>query len=703
MKGFRHPLPAFFLVCILLISSLSVLIPSGSDHHTAILISPPPGYATRGTNLTIEILNNGVDDDGDGSQDEPGAIPVDGRITNGNDHASKTAEFHAAGRVVDEVEFGYIHWNATSGDTFDPDGDLNDRDNSFGEHNGTKAGTVGKYNFFWTGSEVSWDYYVPAAGYYVWSFYSWTSTSNGRYISPRYWNGTHKVTLEDNHDNIEMYLLQFNQSGNHRFYAYGRDRNYMFHSQLFTVRQEPIGSYDAHPRLATNQTDLANFRARLNRSWIQVIRNDTISDALNIISGDVNAANIDDPRGTEGRLSDLGTAYLATGDVSIAAWGIQYLKRVLNRTHWMPGASWSYLGIGEYGLGVSIAYDAFYDVMSLTDKEHCVNNADRLYNYIFINSINAEHRGDNSHWWSDPTSNNWNAVTNGGGLGTGSLSFLGDDKYADQWMDQAVQTQRWFLENCFDDDGAYEESLMYQGYACSSTALFMQSLLENHGIDVFRHDNDTMRKGAYYNLYFFEPSRQQDSPFDQQTRWSIMDTYKYVGPPDGFWFAVARVYQDGQMQRFCRMVYGDMMAADRYHDYAGYFPRCLLSYSEVPEIEAEQWDLPPAEVWPDFGRVCMRTGFNDTQDYYLALQSGLFGSHGHADQSSFIIHALGQVLAEDNDYNLNPSGPILLYHPRSRPGPCRGQRLQPQSFLQPERDPGERIRADRWDKPRIPR
>jgi len=223
-----------------------------------------------------------------------------------------------------------------------------------------------------------------------------------------------------------------------------------------------------------------------------------------------------------------------------------------------------------------------------------------------------------------------------------------DNKYAGEWLDQAIKTQRWFLENNYDKDGMYTESFMYSSYALSSAALFFQALFDIKGIDLMSYNDNTFLKATYAAMYFFDPGKQNAAPFDDETRWGIPSRYRYVGIGT-YWFLAAAHFDDPILQRFLRTMYGDLKFTERLHDYAGYLPRALLSFKEVDDsVSIDDQGLPLSKVYPEFGRVVMRTGFEGQEDYYFAMQSGLYGSHSQADQSSFIIHALGRLLVDEN-------------------------------------------------------
>lgn len=600
--------------------------------------------------LVIEIAENGIDDNGNEQIDEATGIAVNSKLTQSSEHADLIDAFYAAGKLIDMVDFGYIHWDEASGDDKDPDGDANDWDNSFGEHNGTlTGGSVHEYSIFYTNQTISWDFSVPKPGYYILSFFSWDS--DARQITPSYFNGTDTITLPNSNHNSEIYLVNFTAAGNHRIFAFGNDRNYLFHCQLFEVRTNPEAIEGKHPRISVQPDNLAAFREMITSGWINQLTSDCISDADYILANvDLSSFSTYSSRQHQGQLLDLAVAYIATGNASYANYGISALYNVLGQTHFNGSATWSYLGNGEYIMAISIAYDYFFEAMTAEQRTDLIRLSDKHIQYLFLHSLNSRHRGDNSHWWSAKSSNNWNAVINGGGLGLAALCFEGDNEYASDWLDLAIQTQEYFLDFNFDKDGAYTESFMYLEYAIGSASLFYKAMYENKGSNLIHRNDSSYLKSIHTAMYFWEPNKQTTSPFDQETRWGLDMSYNYVFLRSS-WFTAANVYNDGRIQKYIRHSYGDEMINDRYHDYASSIPGCVLGFGNVDELPYETWNIPLSKSWPEFGKTVMRTGFDDINDYYFAIQSGLYGSHGHADQSSFILHAMGQVLVDDNYYD----------------------------------------------------
>ena len=120
------------------------------------------------------------------------------------------------------------------------------------------------------------------------------------------------------------------------------------------------------------------------------------------------------------------------------------------------------------------------------------------------------------------------------------MAFLSDNRYAGQWLDQAVHTQRLFLDGMLDSDGAYNESLMYNGYALGSAALFYDALLRLHQIDLVHYRDDVVLKNAYYYIYMTDPLRWNMVSFNDGSLWGVPANYRYVGPPPAHVFMAAK-------------------------------------------------------------------------------------------------------------------------------------------------------------------
>jgi hypothetical protein len=99
----------------------------------------------------------------------------------GQDHINQSVSLDLFGELVDIVTPGYLHWSQDSGDVVEPDGDENDIDNNFGEHEGfvdspefsSKVTTYGSGNvaeesvYVYEKRTVGWNFEVPGPGEYI--------------------------------------------------------------------------------------------------------------------------------------------------------------------------------------------------------------------------------------------------------------------------------------------------------------------------------------------------------------------------------------------------------------------------------------------------------------------------------------------------------------------------------------------------------
>ena len=574
-----------------------------------------------------EICSNNSDDNCNGQLDESPCLAINARITSDPGHSQMIIDSYAAGEMVDKVDFRHA-----------------DISGSFPAHNGS----------FVDGNYIEWDAAVPRPGYYLLSFLTW-SRPNERTYTISYFNGESQTEVQGAGNNwLELFLLEFKSAGNHRIRAQKQlcCLAYPFHARLFALRKRPqatpAGDYTVRPRFVS---DLTQFRHAASETWLKLLTDDSLADARYML----NSVNLDsfsgcDSRWIQGAFADLSVAYHVSGDSIFVPYAIQALRNTLSKPNWYCGPSWSSLSMGEIAQGVSLAFDAFSSAMTAQERTELIELADLKLAYLFFMSLHSMHRGDNTYWWSDPTANNWNGVINGGGLGSAAMAFLADNRYAGQWLDQAVLTVRWFLENNFDNNGAYSESIMYNAYGLDTGSPFLSAVKRLQRVDLFSTNESAIRNNAYYRLYMLEPNNWNFAPFNDGTRWDLPARYRYAHIHPGILLA-AREYQDGILQRFSRKLYGDLKTTDRYHDYAAYLPLAALGFGDISETPDGEWNLATSRIWPEFGKLSSRSEFGSNLGaYFFAAECGAHGVHAHADQGTFIFSALGQNFIDDNNY-----------------------------------------------------
>ncbi len=147
-----------------------------------------------------------------------------------------------------------------------------------------------------------------------------------------------------------------------------------------------------------------------------------------------------------------------------------------------------------------------------------------------------------------------------------------------------------------------------------------------------------------------EPNRVNYAPFNDGTRWSLPDKNKYAHIHPELFLAASNS-KDPVLQRFVRMLYGDLKITDRFHDYSGYIPMSVLLYERNSDVPVDEWSINSSRVWPEAGKVVLRSSvYDDSKAQFVAMECGLHGSHSHKDQSTFIYTAHGQNFIDDNNY-----------------------------------------------------
>ena len=179
---------------------------------------------------------------------------------------------------------------------------------------------------------------------------------------------------------------------------------------------------------------------------------------------------------------------------------------------------------------------------------------------------------------------------------------------------------------------------------------FASALLRAHGENLFEYRDQLLRKSCLYNLYMMEPTRDHFAPFNDGRR--LAGQPPEALHPSGAYFArIAAIHKDGLIQWLFDNMYGPGRRFPVWNYQHGH-PDSVIWYDD--SVSAEDPDTSPrlalARCWPEHGRVALRTGWADPNGILFALECGEYGSHGHADQGSFVLTAYGEHLVDDTGY-----------------------------------------------------
>lgn len=419
-------------------------------------------------------------------------------------------------------------------------------------------------------------------------------------------------------------------------------------ARLSTVRGDPWSNVKPgeHPRLQFGGEEIAKIQ--------QAIASDSDHPVRYYYDGLLAAAEkqITEPsrlngaRSSAQALHEVAISYALTGKKEYAHRGIDYLERLSRRDFGRNPVS--VLGNGEYLDCMAWGYDVLYDQLTEAQRQSVRERLDLEAHWMWVQMRTLSK--DTVHgWWASDHANNWQAVA-ASGLGMAALALLGESSDAEMWLEEAIAQVKMLLNGGFDSDGAYFESPMYHKYTMNYLTPFATALLRAGRENLFEYRDRVLQKTCIYNLYMMEPTRDHFAPFN--------DGYRLAGRPPqalhpaGAYFArLASVYRDGLLRWLFDNMFGTGRRFPVWNFQHGH-PDAVIWYDDTVPIENPDTSprLALARYWPEHGRVTLRTGWNDPNGILLAMECGEYGSHGHADQGSFILTAYGEHLVDDTGY-----------------------------------------------------
>ncbi|MBW8042272.1 MAG: DUF4962 domain-containing protein [Planctomycetes bacterium] len=337
--------------------------------------------------------------------------------------------------------------------------------------------------------------------------------------------------------------------------------------------------------------------------------------------------------------STLGLAYQMTGEKRYAKKLREALIHFGGLRRWAGDAKrdppWnSELNTARFCFGYAVGYDSVYDYLSEKDRKKIASDMIRLGVQPCLNDwvlgqkrIHAlDSMGHN--WWSVCVSM----------AGLASLSLLGDEPQAEQWVRQVSDSfSEWFyysgnvLQNKstnFDAGGGFYESVNYANYALSEYLLF---------------------RLAFSNV--FSDSKppeiallQTAGDFFVHTCYPSSDSMMSVN------FGDSSIKAAGA--RTLRLLLANGYEADEYHWYlsrtdAGLGDPIGLVYYQTDSKKSLPKNLPTSVIYPDIGWVIMRSSWEDDATM-MAVKSGFTWNHAHPDAGSFILFHAGKPLIIDS-------------------------------------------------------
>ncbi len=284
---------------------------------------------------------------------------------------------------------------------------------------------------------------------------------------------------------------------------------------------------------------------------------------------------------------------------------------------------------------MALGYDLLYNFMTPEQRQIVRNAIDRSAQSMYF------HRP----WGGDRSGGNWVGhcwVS----LGLAGLALQEENHYAPDWIRQGRVASLMYMYHTFDPEGAdYEAFSRYFVMGISKVVIFCAAE-RRQGWDLFPYKGNVFSRIMEFAAYMLLPGMNDYVAFD--------DAFPgYVDYP-GFYAEIAGLTGDQLAQGVFEATYreprihvGEPVTAAVWYDPD--IPAEKLQGSNRLPLAKAYWGIPGnyKGEWSS-GHVFLRTGFDSPEDILFAAQCGSTGGwHGHADQSSFVLCAYGDVLVQD--------------------------------------------------------
>ena len=409
-----------------------------------------------------------------------------------------------------------------------------------------------------------------------------------------------------------------------------------------------VGAVAAEPELVFSMSDVPALRERVKTGGHDVIWAEILARANDYCTP--GSRRYGDPDGIDApvegariqvlahhfgrRLSEwvqaLGFAHLITGEERFAVHGARILTAAANRLPASdPRIAKSFAGArGDIMRGFAMGLDWLGGALGPGER--------RLVEEIggeYIRVILKE-AGHEKTWWVP--SHNFMGVSLGA---AGCLSLKLRDRFPDEseaWIKAcAGHVTRW-LDEGFDDQGAYFEGTGYAHYGLTNAVLLAHALQRAGDPDLFEHAH-LRRVPRFFAMSLLPGDRAFDARNDAN----------YAGLGDPFMLRLAQAYDDALAKWLWERCA------------SGYSPLRIVWANGIGGAEPTPASPGTAEHFVGRGLCVFRTGWRKS-DVMFSVEAGPFYpiTHNQADKGHFTLYGLGGRWAIDSGYgnNRKPGG-----------------------------------------------
>ncbi len=399
----------------------------------------------------------------------------------------------------------------------------------------------------------------------------------------------------------------------------------------------------AEPALVFSKDELPEFRERVEtgenaRVWAEVLaRAEALCDPDSpsyaspekldaMPAGEVRIVVLAHSFGR--RLTDwmetIGFAYQMTGDERFAAHGVALLGAASLRLPVSdPRIAKGFAGArGDIMRGLAVGGDWLGEAMTPEQRQQWAETS-----AAYVRNILAEANRDGI-WWVPYHNFVGVAVGAAGCLALQLREFYPEE--ADSWLAECTGLVRRWLDEGFDDQGAYFEGTGYSVYGLTDAVLFAEALRRDGGENLFMHPH-LLKVPDFYAMSLLPGERVLEARNDAG----------YAGLGNPLVLRLAEAQESGLAKWLWERCGG------------GQSPLRIVWDNDVPAVDPVSLGAPLALARHFEGRgLCVfRTGW-DRADVMFGIEAGPYYrvTHNQADKGHFTLYGLGHRWAIDSGY-----------------------------------------------------
>lgn len=329
-------------------------------------------------------------------------------------------------------------------------------------------------------------------------------------------------------------------------------------------------------------------------------------------------------------VEDVGLAYQITGDQRYGKHGAAILMEAVARLPVTDSRlEKSFAGArGDIARGLAMGYDWLGELLTEPQQRQWAEVAAG-----YVRNILGEAQRPGT-WWVPH--HNFMGVAGGA---AGCLALKLEPFYPDEapgWVADCERLMRSWLDEGFDDQGAYYEGTLYSIYGLTNATLFAEALQRSGGPDLFQHPK-LLRVPHFLALSLLPGERVLEARNDAN----------YGGITSPLVLLMAQ-RQPSPLANWLWDRCGESTEALR-----------IVWHNDVPARDPIASGVPLGEHFQGRGLCVFRTGW-EREDVLFSVEAGPFKpvTHNQADKGSFTLYGLGQRWAIDSGYgnNREPEG-----------------------------------------------